>query len=73
MNLANIKEDRDVVEPFVERLLLRLREKHPELELTTDDLSVVIEVRPRRGYSLAATSIRIRRMLSDMEKEGICF
>lgn len=71
VNLDNIKEDRDVVEPFVERLLQRLRERHPTLDITRDDISVFIEVRPQNPQPMDAARIAIRRMLREMEEDGV--
>lgn len=71
VDLSNLKEDRDVVEPFVERLLVRLREKHPDVTLS--DITISIEVsRPGSVFDpLGSASIRIRRMLDEMAKEGV--
>jgi hypothetical protein len=71
--VAKLHEDRDVVEPFVDRLVQRLREKHPELNITAEDVSLSIEVRPRGAVidPLSQAALRLRRMLSDMDKEGV--
>lgn len=72
VDLTKIVEDRDVVAPFIERTLLRLREKHPGV--TMDDVTVLIEVRvpgsPTLGECESAV-VRLRRMLRDMDKEGV--
>lgn len=71
IDMMKIVEDRDVVEPFLERLLLRLRERHPQI--TMDDVTMLIEVRvPGASVDpLSPAAIRIRRLLADMDKEGV--
>ena len=68
IDLSKLKEDRDVVEPFIERLMQRLREKHPHIAL--EDVSLHIEV------SLPAGATRnpffdVYRLLVEMDKEGV--
>lgn len=72
IDLSGIVEDRDVVGPFVERIMLRLRERHPGI--TPDAVTILIEINPPgdHGPAVDATAAnRIRRLLSDMEKEGV--
>lgn len=72
IDLSKIAEDRDVVEPFVGRLLQRLRDKYPHLDITADCVTVLIEVNlPNSDGGAVGASIRIRRMLAEMEKEGV--
>lgn len=71
--MGKLGEDRDVVGPFIERLLQRLRERHPGVDLTLDDITVTVEVSlgGPGGLGALSASNRLRRMLSDMNKEGV--
>ncbi len=69
-DLGDIKDDRDVVEPFVERLMLRLRAVHPDVRPEHVTLSIEV-LRPSGPDSSSDASKRIRRMLAEMAKEGV--
>ncbi len=70
VDLSKLVEDRDVVAPFVERLLLRLAEKYPGVTLADVTLSIDV-LRPSGPGVPSDASIRIRRMLSEMDREGV--
>lgn len=63
--LNKLKEDRDVVEPFVRRLYQRVQERFPAEHLRLSDISMQIEVNVPSGIG------QIHRMLSEMIKEGV--
>lgn len=70
IDFTKMEEDRDVVRPFVERLLLRLREKHPGSNLTMDDIDIIVEVKVTGPCidPFGSAAVRIRRMLSEMDR-----
>ncbi len=63
--IEHLKDDRDVVEPFAERLLLRLRQKHPNEDIRLGDIDLTIGLRLLNGPA------QIHRMLDDMIKESV--
>lgn len=65
IDLKKIVEDRDVVEPFIQRLMQRLQERLPRENIRLEDISLTIEVRVLNGPA------RLLRMLDDMLKEGV--
>ncbi len=70
VDLSKLVHDRDVVEPFIARLVERLRERHPGI--TLDDITVSIEVDVRAGNPFDEPArLRFLRMLRDMDKEGV--
>lgn len=67
--LEKLVEDRDVVEPFAERMLQRLREKHPGKTITLDDVVFRVEVAVREDRDRPwAAYIEASRMLATMNK-----
>ena len=53
---------------------MRLREKHPEMNITAADVALSIEVTVERDAlvdPLSQASLRLRRVLSEMAAEGV--
>lgn len=65
--LDKLKEDRDVVEPFVRRLFQRVQERFPDEHLRLSDISLKVEVNVPSGTG------QIHRMLTEMINEGVTF
>lgn len=70
IDLSKLKEDRDVVEPFIERLMQRLRAIYPDCKPEHVTLSIEV-LRPSGPTALTDAQIRIRRMLAEMAKEDV--
>jgi len=70
IDLSKLREDRDVVEPFVDRLMMRLRAVYPDVRLEHVTLSIEV-LRPSGPGVLSDAQVRIQRMLADMAKEGV--
>lgn len=68
VDLTKLKEDRDVVEPFIERLMQRLRERHPDVRPEHVSLHIVVNL---PGVPARNPFFDAYRMLADMEKEGV--
>jgi len=69
--LDQIKEDRDVAEPFFNRLLQRAREKHPGAVITMDDIAIVVHVTVRTPGGSVDALKRVHRLLDDVVKESV--
>lgn len=70
MNLEQIlqtqmKDDYDVVAPFIARLIKRLHDKHPNEHIELKDVELIIEV------NIPNAQMRIRKMLDLIAKEGL--